>query len=254
MTKNDLIYEWRHRTIHPANYLVPVVLVASIFIAIFGVVFVQFEIPSKTSVNSASVTYFLGDDTGRSWMLKAEEEGPFPGRLEIDDQSGLLTASGFLGARGADLWKNQSIALRDLPERNTKALNGIAPKGIRYFPSPEQNESSMLPENQIGKFDSYPVLIPFEREAVSWIPKSLPPFEAVIEEGTRTSAWRFLLHLRSNGTVAQCFSLSGGSEASLAKMTEYLTGMKFHAAAEKSRWLGLRVEFLNKEKDEPNPE
>lgn len=255
MTKDDLIFEWHKRDIHAARQIVPFILVLAAFGFCFSIFEFGFEVPRDISIKSASVTYLLDDDIGRRWQLVAEEDGPFPGRLDIDDQSGLLNSGTILGQQGEELWSKHRIELKTLPEEDVGIKDRIAAKGVRYFPSHGKSATEVPGEVELVEgLELYPSLIPFEEQSVKWIPESLPPFPVKIEEGTLTSAWRFVLNLRPDGTVAQCFSLSGGREKSLDEMARYLEGLKFQAADEESRWIGLRVEFLNRKKNESDPE
>ena len=255
MTKDELIFEWRKRDMHPARQIVPFFIVLAGFGFLFSFLELEFELPSDMSIKSAAVTYFLDDDIGRAWQLEAEEEGPFPGRLEIDDQSGFLNSGAIFGSESEELWSNHRIELRSFPAESGKLKERIAPKGVRYFPS-RRGAVPLLPEinETIGSTRLFPSLIPFDERALNWMPEKLPPFEVKIEEGTSTAAWRFVLELRSDGTVAQCFSLSGGTENSLNEMMRYLEALKFRSAEQDSRWVGLRIELLNRESHEPDPE
>ncbi len=95
----------------------------------------------------------------------------------------------------------------------------------------------------------FPVLIPYSKEALEWLPETLPPFQPPGDDTVLSSSWRFVLNLRADGSVAQCFSLSGGDDPALVAMIDWLEGLRFAASGDESRWMGLRMEFLNERGD-----
>lgn len=252
MTKEDLIYKWRETDGHPARQILPAIFVAIVFIFFFSVLDVRFDTPGNAALKNVSVIFFPDDEMGRAWRLKAEEEGPFPGRLEISGSMAFSDSGGVGSLRGVEIWNDYSIEMRPIQSSRPIPADRIAPKGVRYFPSRESREESN--SEKLAEVISTPVLITYDKKALEWLPEKLPPFPIKLEEGTASASWRFLLNLRANGTVAQCFSLSGGREASLLAMVEWLKTQRFKESEEEVRWVGLRVEFINKSSDGTDPE
>lgn len=255
MTKGDLIFKWRNTDFHPARQIIPAIIVAVIFAFFFSILNVRFNTSGNASLKNGSVLFFPDDEIGRAWRLKAEEEGPFPGRLEIGGSTALLDSTVVVGLSGADLWSNYSIKMKPMQPSDGLSVDRIAPKGLRYLP-PRKSDTSTASNEPVESAGvaMMPVLIPYSKVALNWLPETLSPFSAKLEEGTTSASWRFLLNLRANGSVAQCFSLSGGREASLLEMIKWLESQRFKESEEELRWIGLRVEFLNKKSDESDPE
>lgn len=247
MIKDDLIFEWSDAPGNQRRKLLALLLVSLLFV-LFGVMInVRFDSPGVGSVRTASVL-FLDGEIGREWRLKAEEEGPFPGRLEIGWDSDPLDLRIVISAEGEVDWNDHTIRMRPMRSEVGKSSDLIASKGVRYFPEIESVSREVRDTDPL-KLVRSPVLIPYSKEAQQWLPDDLPLFPLRSEEGLASASWRFVLNLREDGSVAQCLSLSGGNEASLMAMTEWLEQLRFKMSAEDSRWMGLRVEFLNQKTD-----
>jgi len=255
MTKEDLIFKWSNSDVHPARIIVPVIIVAIIFTFLFSILNVRFDAPRNVSLKNVSMLFFPDDEIGREWRLKAEEEGPYPGRMEIGGNMASLNSRGLIGLNGVDVWSDYSIKMKPMQSSGRESIERIAPKGIRYFPQ-RISAGMPLPNEPVESADTVmiPSLIPYSKAALKWLPEHLPPFPAKLEEGAASSAWRFLVKLRADGTVAECFSLSGGREQSLLEMVKWLESQRFRKSEEEVRWIGLRVEFLNQRSDGPDPE
>lgn len=250
MIKDDLIFEWSDVPGNQGRRLLALVLV-TLFFTFFGIMMnVRFDAPGVSSVRSASVL-FLDGDIGREWRLRAEEEGPFPGRLEIGGESGPLDLRSAMNAEGSEEWNDYTIRMRPMRSDVGESSDRIASKGLRYFPE-RQPVAREVRTPDSSELVRSPVLIPYSTEAQQWLPADLPLFRLQSEEGLVSASWRFILNLRADGTVAQCLSLSGGNEASLMAMIKWLEGLRFKESGAEERWMGLRVEFLNERKDGPD--
>ncbi len=248
MNKQELIFDWSHVEAHRGWKGLAVLIVAVGAIFFFSLISVRFDFKETSSVKSASVLYISDQDMMSAWMRKAEEMGPFPGRLEID---GLYEPIDLLAADPLDEeqgWNSYAFELRSMQSQPANSADRIAVQGQRYFP---KNFGSVHSEKTAPAKELVlkPVLIPYAKDAAKWMPAELPKFESVMNEKVASSAWRFVLLLRPDGTVAQCLSLSGGREESLSSLVKWLEGLRFAESEEAERWMGLRVEFLNDRKD-----
>lgn len=248
MNKQELIFDWSPVESHRGwkGLSVLIVVLGSVFF--FSLVSVRFDFKETSSVKSASVFYFPEEEMGSGWITKAEEMGPFPGRLEID---GLYAPIDLLAADPLDDengWNGYEFQLRSLQVNQANAADRIAVQGQRYFP--KNFGSAPSGKGVSGKeLVLKPVLIPYTKDAAKWLPAELPKFDHVMNEKVASSAWRFVLLLRPDGTVAQCMSLSGGREESLSSLVKWLEGLRFGESEQPERWMGLRVEFLNEKND-----
>jgi|AntRauTorckE6833_2_1112554.scaffolds.fasta_scaffold04632_6 hypothetical protein len=254
MNKDELIFDWKNVEAHPLGKLVAVVVIGLVFAMFASLFTIRFGSPEAASPKSASVLFFPDQKTGRIWLMKAEEEGPFPGGLEIAGlrESMDLIGSDTLGGLGA--WNEYSISLKQMKFSDNIVADQVSSKGLRFFPQRVRN-GEILPEGSAPVSEAVlkPVLIPYTDEAVKWLPDELPVFDMPAEERVASASWRFVLNLRSNGSVAQCLSLSGGNEASLKSMIDWLESLRFEKSEQDSRWMGLRVEFLNEADDGTDP-
>lgn len=249
MTRGDLIFDWRSKDSHTGRKLAAFAVVALVFGFFLSLFKVRFEAPATVSVKNASVLFFPDEGVGRVWRLKAEEEGPFPGRLEIGGGN-LADLDDIRGWDGGEGWNDHTVEMRPMRSSVGESVDRIASKGTRYFPERESAQEGVGPAPPaVGVGDPFPVLIPYSKEALGWLPETLPPFQRPSGDVELSSSWRFVLNLRANGTVEQCFSLSGGDDPALVAMIDWLEGLRFAPSGDESRWMGLRVEFLNERSD-----
>ncbi|MFD2257959.1 hypothetical protein ACFSSA_14855 [Luteolibacter algae] len=248
MIKDDLIFEWRHSDSHLGRKLLALALVAAVFSILVGTINVKLPPVGSESLKTASVMRFTDDALGRAWRLKAEEEGPFPGRLDFNSAASLAEWERALRPAGDSHWLDYEIETVPLPKNTEIENHRLAEKGVQVFPKRQRKLEAAA--ERVHEHLRMPVLIPFSQEALKWMPDELPEFAPPLEEGAVPASWRFTLSLRANGTVDQCFSLLGGNEPGVQEMIDWLKSLHFKRTAGKAdgeRWLGLRVEFINKE-------
>jgi hypothetical protein len=105
-----------------------------------------------------------------------------------------------------------------------------------------------------GEVGLRPLLIPYTKESEQWLPSKFPAFQMETDEKIGSADWRFILSLRKDGSVMECFSLSGGDENGLEVMIAWLKSLRFQEAVEQERWMGLRIEFINQRNHGTDPE
>jgi hypothetical protein len=253
MNKDDLIFDWSNVETH-VGWKGASVLVASLgFMFMFSVFSVHVDFRKSSAVNSASVLFLSDHEQGRIWRMKAEEEGPFPGRLEI---SGLYDPFEELGSGSLsvdDSWNPYVVTMRSLEMDSATSAQRISAQGQRFFP---RNFKSTDAVNELPKVKLVlsPKLIPYTKESEEWLPTEFPAFRMDNEGKVAAAEWRFLLNLQADGRVVQCLSLSGGREKGLVAMTAWLKSLRFQEADEPERWMGLRIEFLNERSHGSDPE
>jgi len=251
MTKGDLIYDW-HKS--EGSFRVKVAsftIVAIIFTVFWGSFQIQHAASRSERLGSASILRFRHDELGRFWLLQAEEGGPFPGRLEVDGHgSGLLIE----GIDGVVAWNNYRSKLRPMGEEGGYSREDLAPSGMRVLPArmkPGVGQGATTPEPK--RVMKIPILIPYDLQAIAWLPEALPEFVMPEGSGTAPASWRFAINLGEDGTVRESISLGGGDDAGQAAMEGWLRGVRFKAGGG-DRWLGLRVEFVNQPDNGTEPE
>jgi len=252
MVKDDLIFSWQKSGVNFGFKVIAFLIVAIVFTGLFGLVDVRLEPPPTPAFESAAVLHFADEDLRRAWTLKAEEAGPFPGRLEISGSSGIPNMQGDGSSTELSVWSTYDISLREFHEGAEAPSGSLAKKGLRYFP---QRVRVNVAEAEIKEGDvaqdpprstRKAILTPFDAGALGWMPELVPDFEIPVEGGDLTSAsWRFMLRLRPDGSVSDCVSLGGLGEAGTDQMRAWLEKLRFKPG-EGERWLGLRVELINK--------
>ncbi|MDP4720448.1 MAG: hypothetical protein NWR51_13320 [Akkermansiaceae bacterium] len=248
MTRDKLVFDWSGSEARLIDKIVAPLLVVLFFSFFFGLVDIRVGSGIEESSKSASIMRFDSEELSNKWLLVAEEGGPFPGRLEID--SSVPGSDASLNSMAGDPFANSNyeVSMRPISPDFGVAKVELAAKGMRTFPK-------ILNKNQVQPVDvssevadaKQPVIRPYDKAAVAWMPEELPLF--IPEKGTDTSGspWRFALNLRSDGTIRDFISLGGG-EAGLEEISVWLRGVTF-GSGEDDRWMGLRVEIINRRDD-----
>lgn len=252
MNKNDLIFDWSDTEQHQGWKYSAVLIVALGFGIFLSLLHIKFDFRDVSPVKSASVLYLPDQGDGRTWRIKAEEEGPFPGRLEITGMDDPFEGFGSGMLSEADSWNPYKTSMRSLEIDSLKSMNRISDQGQRYLPKIYKSTGEVK-DHQKSETVLKPLLIPYTKESEKWLPTQFPPFHMEMKEVTNTSEWRFVLNLSADGKVKECLSLSGGDEVGLAEITEWLKGLRFQEVAVEERWMGLRVEILNERSHGSDP-
>ena len=238
MTKDGLIFDWSEVENHRGRKLVAFLVVCLLAIALAGLVEIRFFGGKTRSSGSASVMHFADDEIGHHWRMKAEEEGPFPGGMRLTEADDLLDF------RDSSAWNEHVFVMRSLEVDDRLHRLGVLERGTRYFPDLAGNVIEDPREIGSAEMKPSPVILPYEKEALAWLPEKLPPFQGEAGEYISSNGWRFILQLRSNGSVEHCLPMSGG-EAELSAIILWLEGIRFEKSDEEIRWMALRVEFIN---------
>ncbi len=242
MTRSDLIYDWKKSESSFRDKLASYVIVAVLFAAAFGFFHIPYSATRNERPASASILRFRENALGDFWMLQAEENGPFPGRLGVDADREILSAAGLAGG-GA--WNTYKVRLRGLAGEGQDPDDALAVAGKRVFPSRIKLGEGQRPAAPgPGTFRQRPILIPFDAAALARLPDELPDFVMPEGELSAPATWRFTINLDAKGAVRESISLGGGDDAGQAAMEAWLRGVRFKEG-EGNRWIGLRVEFVN---------
>ncbi len=244
MNKNDLIFDWSSVEAHRGWKGAAVLIVTLVFGFSLSLVNVEFDSKEVASVKSASVLYVPDHEEGRIWRITAEEEGPFPGRLEISGMDDPFEGLGSGVLNKDDSWNLYKTSMRPLEMESVSSMHRIAVQGQKYLPRIFKSTGEVI-DQQKTEVVLKPLLIPYTKESEKWLPTEFPPFRMEVKEEMDSSEWRFLLNLMPNGKVKECLSLSGGNEVGLVVITKWLEGLRFQESADEERWMGLRVEILN---------
>jgi hypothetical protein len=251
MRKHPLIFDWSKSEASRRDKLYSVTIVGLLFALAMGMI--ELKLPShRTDAEAQGTLIRLADkEMAKSWALVAEENGPFPGRLETEgDYEGLLFDKG----QGLAWWTDYEPRLRPLREDPGVARVDITPKGKREFPMVATGDAARTAADP-GTVSSpgAPVLIPYHAAALDWLPETLPDFGLPGTAERTTDALRFLVSLREDGSVAELIPLAGAADPAQAAVEGWLRGIRFRDG-DGERWFGLRVDFENRRENEPEPE
>lgn len=244
MNKNDLIFDWSEVETHRGWKGVSILIAALGVVIFLSVIHVEFDFKQVASVKSASVLYLPDHEEGRAWLMKANEEGPFPGGLEISGMDDPFEGFGRSSFNEDDSWNPYEISMHPLEVDSLQSTRRISVQGTRYLPRIFKSANEAKGQQTDG-LELKPVLIPYTKESEKWLPAELPPFHMERKAEMKTTEWRFVLNLGEDGRVMECLWLSGGDEIGSAEISTWLKGVQFQKAAEAERWMGLRVELLN---------
>ena len=131
MNVRDLIFDWKKPDGRRRDKLYAFLVVSALFATFAAVVELRLPAPPSGTAQSAEVMRFAEEGMARSWLRDAEENGPFPGRLQVEAGKGtaLVPFGGQL-----DAWTDYRASLRPLPTQDGLERIEITPKGRRVFP------------------------------------------------------------------------------------------------------------------------
>lgn len=245
MIKDDLVFSWRKSESHAGYKVVGYVIVACLFTFFFVTMNVHMKPLGTPAMNGASVLHFTDDELGRLWRLRAEEEGPFPGQLVTNEDGKSLVWRDILGMGEDQNLTGNAISLLQYQADADGYGDTLGSKGQRFFPIRESPDHKIETLRQAGNAKRIPILTPYSREAMGWMPAELPEFDVAVKADPSAASWRFVLNLREDGSVVECVALSGGDDAVVKEMTGWLSRLRFKEG-QGERWLGMRVEFINR--------
>lgn len=251
MTKENLIFDWRKSEGSGKDKLFAFLLVTMLFTFFAG--FLELHLPSFRSgaAQGAEMIRFADGGMGHEWLLEAEENGPFPGRLAVEWESG---AAMIPEGSGLDAWTDYRVGLLPLPEEKAVGRAEITSKGKRVFPTIPGASSDVAAEDlRLGEIQRIPILIPYDRFAREWMPEETPNFALPSGAEIVPDSLRYAVSLREDGGVAEVIPLAGGPDPVQEAVERWLRGVRFKDG-DGERWFGLRVDFLNRRENVTEPE
>jgi hypothetical protein len=244
MNKNDLIFDWSGMEAHRGWTGVSVLVVAMGFGLMFSLFNVRFDHKDIATVKSASVLYLPDGEEGRIWRMKAEEEGPFPGGLEIMGMHDPLEKLGVGLLDDDESWNPYRVTMKPLETDSSVSRDRISVQGQRVYPR-NFKSSNAVKRHSKNDFGLSPVLLAYNKEAEAWLPSGYSTLQVEMKDVMASAEWIFVLSLAADGKVVECLPLEGGDAAGSAALIAWLKGLSFQKSEEPERWLGLRIEFSN---------
>lgn len=251
MTKRELIFDWSRSEVSRKDQLLSVVIVGTLFIFLYGAI--KLNEPSYRTYpeERGSIIRLVDGEMAKSWSMQADENGPFPGRLDTGGEPG---GTIFSEQEGLAWWRYYKVKLRPMREDDGLSRVDITPRGKLEFPV-----ISAAAEDAAGaalgaaSSASEPILIPYPSAAIAWLPEELPALDTRSLAGATENPLHFLISLREDGSLAELIPLANTAEPAQATLEGWLRGIRFKEGSGE-RWFGLRIDFMNGRGNEPEPE
>lgn len=251
MTKKDLIFDWNKPESRRRDKLFAFIVVSLSFVAFAGLIELRLPVFHNIPGQGAELIRFADKAMAQSWLLEAEEKGPFPGRLQLGEEGGdsILMDGGSL-----DTWTDYRASVRPLPVEDKVGRVQITPKGSRVFPVISNIlHDTVVDISSPGEVRRTPILIPYDRVGMEWMPENLPDFGLPATVEIPLDSLRYAMSLREDGSVAEVIPLAGVDFSAQEALERWLRSLNFKKGTGE-RWFGLRVEFVNGRENGPQPE
>jgi hypothetical protein len=240
-----LVFEWGKRRSSVIHNWLAWIMATGIFTFFLGFFNVRMD-PVRAEVSeSVAVFQFTDQGMGRSLAQIAEEQGPFPGRLELAGDA-VVGSGEVLETFDVASSTDYEPGLREFQALVGSGGDSLSQRGVLVFPNRERRDPSSAAAPAPTRL--VPKLIPYERETSAWLPEVFPEFQMPDDGAGTLESSRFVLALRADGSVEHCLSVGGTVTAVTQAVEEWLRRVRFQAG-EEGRWLGLRVEFINRDGD-----
>lgn len=251
MTNHPLVFDWSKSEASRKDKIFSVIIVGLLFALFMGLI--ELSLPSLRGDSEAQGTLIrlVDEEMAKSWALEAEENGPFPGRLESD---GGFKEMIFAEHEGSAWWSDYKVRLRPMREESGVVRVDITPKGKREFPMiPISDGDTQGDDSTAASMPSEPILVPYDAAALEWLPEELPSFDLPAAAERETDSLRFLVSLREDGSLAELIPLAGAADPTQKALESWLRGIRFKKGFGE-RWFGLQVDFVNRRNDESESE
>ncbi len=243
----EWVFPWKPRGEPAFPKLLAFVAVALAFGFFLTSVRIHTAAPVAWSNRKASLIHAIDDAEGRALTLRARDGGPFPSRFEPTDWPAYATLEKAAMEAARTPQPAYRPALRDLADDPPATHPALAEPGAVVLPRPRPPE---VAAQTAPALVLQPVILPISGIRAEAIPRDLPPFTGPADAQITAEPPRFLLRLDAAGTVLDCIALDGGDEAGPSALEKWLRGIPFKPdPAKASRWISVRVSFINQPAD-----
>ncbi|MFT3991311.1 MAG: hypothetical protein QM680_07860 [Luteolibacter sp.] len=239
----EWIFRWRLPNDTLFGKFAALLICTSAFAVFLTMVRVRVVPPMQPEGRKANLIYLNPGPEAAAWALRAQEGGPFPSRLEpaawptvkaLEEQ-----AMQALNTRR----NSHQVELKPLPEYPAPGPILLEDRGETVLP---EISPPPVPEAPVTKLVTSPVIYPLANLTAAELPGSLPAFPAEINDVLVSSAWRLLVRLNPDGSVAETVTLTGESNASTVILEKWLQSVRFRPISQKpSLWVGVAIGFIN---------
>ncbi|MFD0894066.1 hypothetical protein KBB96_03010 [Luteolibacter ambystomatis] len=241
---SGLIFAWRvGDTFHVATWMsVAIVILLGAFL--LGTLKVRVVPPPRIIERKAAVVLVPNTADGHAWVVRAEEEGPFPARFRPAD-------SGIVREMKEDLFRDPvsrpayRAVLREFPQDTGPGAVQVAARGERVFPP------QLLPESAPVEMDAQPlrpVLTLLAKLPADARPQELPPFPEPMSPEMAATTWQYMVEIGPGGRALRCVALDGGKpegqqDGFARSLGSWLCHVRFGPGAAKAGWVGVEISF-----------
>lgn len=244
--ESQWIFPWRRRASRLGPLFVPVCLALLGFAGVLALLRVKVGSPQFEMERLGSLVYLPPEGDGQAWAVRAWEAGPALSRYEPAGWQGYAALEREVMAATTVGLPAREPRLRDLPDEGGVSAVELAPRGQPVLPARKPPPAVAVPPRT---WRMVPALIPLAPLAGAVMPDPLPPLAGEIKPEMAAIEWRFLLHLRPDGTPDECLALTksvAGSEV----LEAWLRGIPFDPKlARNGGWFALALRFHNQAED-----
>ena len=239
----EWIFRWRHFGDDLFPKVAALLICGSAFAVFLTMVRVRVVPPMQPEGRKGYLIYLNPGPEADAWALRAKEGGPFPSRFEPSEWEGIQGVEQAAMDAVKLPFQAHALQLRDLPWHSAVAPVLLADHSERVFPSPVKKAEEGV---DFTAMELTPVIYPLSNLSPNELPGTLPPMDAKIDGVLSSSAWRMLVRLRADGSVAECVTLTGDSAGGTVILEKWLQGVRFKPVEGKaSLWISIGIGFVN---------
>lgn len=244
---SGLIFAWRvGDTFHVATWMsVSIVILLGAFL--LGSIKVRVVPPPRIIERKAAVVLVPNTAEGHAWVVRAEEEGPFPARFRPAESEIVRTMKEEI-FRDPVTRPAYRGALREFPQDSGPAAVQVAARGERVFPSQQALEPGVV---EAQPLPLQPVLTLLAKLPVDARPQELPPFPDTVSPEMAATTWQYMVEIGAGGRALRCVALDGGKpegqqDGFARSLGSWLCHVRFGPGAAKAGWVGVEISFSRK--------
>ena len=244
--ERPLIFPWRK----PPSQVMPTLVAGGLallgFGMLLGLVHIRVVPPQFEMERQGSLIYLPASGDGLAWATRAQEAGPLLSRYEPTDWNGYPALNAAVTAATLVATPPRLPQLQELPAGDAVRPPPLAAAGEAVFPKPPP----LAPPAPPVPCKLVPQLYPLSKLGSASLPQSLPPLADPVDPAMAAVDWQFLVHLRPDGSVADCLALNQSPGPGAGRLENWLRGVAFDPKlAVPGDWIAVAIRFNNQSAD-----
>ncbi len=241
-----LIFPWRRPVLQVMPTLVAGALALLGFGLLLALVHIRVVPPQFEMERQGSLIYLPASGDGLAWATRAQEAGPLLSRYESTDWTGYAALNAAVTAATFMATPPRLPQLQELPTGNTVGPPPLATAGEAMFPKPPPLARTAA----AGPCKLVPQLYPLSKLGAASLPQALPPLADPVDPAMAAVDWQVLVHLRPDGSVADCLALNPPPGPGAGRLETWLRGVAFDPKlAAPGDWIAVGIRFNNQSAD-----